>query len=77
MTSIIDIVKIKKIKELHKDDQKDPYRKPLEVCVVCGAVTDIPADTPIRERKWYVPGGGQLCRKCCMELYETDDLRSL
>lgn len=48
-----------------------------ERCAVCGAVTDVPADTPISGRKCYVPGGGQLCRKCCIELYGTDDLRSL
>ena len=48
-----------------------------ERCAVCGAMTDVLADTPVSGRKCYVPGGGQLCRKCCIELYGTDDLRSL
>ena len=48
-----------------------------EKCVACGATTNVPVDTPISERKCYVPGAGQLCRKCCIELYGTDDLRSL
>ena len=48
-----------------------------EKCVACGATTNVPVDTPISERKCYVPGAGQLCRTCCIELYGTDDLRSL
>ena len=48
-----------------------------EKCVSCGIATDVPVDAPVDERKCYVPGGGQLCRKCCIELYGTDDLRSL
>ena len=48
-----------------------------ERCIVCRRLTDIPVSMPVSERKCYVPGGGQLCRKCCMELYGTDDLRSL
>ena len=48
-----------------------------ERCVVCRAVTDIRKNMPVKERKCYVPGAGQLCRKCCIELYGTDDLRSL
>ena len=50
--------------------------KGYEKCVVCRATTDVPTDMPVSERKWYVPGAGQLCKKCCMELYGTDDLRS-
>ncbi len=49
----------------------------MEVCAACGAVTDVPVDTPVGERMCYVPGGGQLCRPCCMELYHTCDLRTL
>lgn len=41
----------------------------FEKCEVCGAVTDIPIDMPIQERKGYIEGAGQLCKKCYYELY--------
>lgn len=53
------------------------FEKPLEVCAVCGVMTDVPVDTPVSERKCCVPGGRQMCRACCMRLYHTDDLRTL
>lgn len=49
-------------------------KKNFERCVLCGEVTEVPRLKPIGERKCYVPGAGQLCRKCCMELYGTEDL---
>jgi len=55
----------------------DPYSKPLERCISCGEFTDVPVNTPIKDRAFYVPGAGQLCEKCCVELYGTKDLRTL
>lgn len=46
-------------------------------CVVCKKRTTVLENMPVSERKCFVPGAGQLCRKCCIELYGTDDLRSL
>ena len=31
-------------------------------------MTDVPKALPIDQRTGYVPGGGQLCRRCCREL---------
>ena len=69
---VIDISNYKK-----KPKSQDPYGSPLERCIACGEMTDIPVNLPISERKTYVPGAGQLCEKCCVELYGTKDLRSL
>lgn len=44
--------------------KKDVYER----CVLCGAMTDVPKTLPIDQRAGYVPGGGQLCRRCCREL---------
>ena len=62
----------KRKKESGENDTCD-----YEKCAACGVTTNVPSGTPISERKCYVPGAGQLCRKCCIELYGTDDLRSL
>lgn len=48
--------------------------KKMERCVLCGAVTEVPVDQPVSERKCYIPGAGQLCSDCCRELYGTEDL---
>ena len=40
-----------------------------ERCVLCGSVTDIPADLSIDRRSCYVEGSGQLCRNCWQKLY--------
>ena len=52
----------------------DRKEKNLQRCVLCGAVTDVPVQMPVSERKCYIPGVGQLCRDCCRELYGSDDL---
>ena len=38
--------------------------KGTDLCVLCGADTGIPAETPIDQRVGYVEGSGQICRKC-------------
>ena len=65
------------LKKISSVSEAGSIDRNYERCVVCGARTDVPVDTPVGERKCYVPGGGQLCGKCCIELYGTDDLRSL
>lgn len=49
----------------------------FEVCVLCGAPTDVRIDEPIENRKAYMPGAGQLCDRCCGRVYGTDDLRAI
>lgn len=41
----------------------------MERCVLCWRETDIPKDTPVSRRKYYLEGQGQLCAKCYYELY--------
>lgn len=35
-----------------------------EVCIMCGAITDIPTSMPLKMRTGYLSGAGQLCEKC-------------
>ena len=60
--------------KIHTEQHKKDYAEKTERCVLCGALTDVPIQQPVSERKYYIPGAGQLCRKCCMELYGTDNL---
>lgn len=60
--------------KFYTEQHKEKYAEQMERCVLCGAPTDVPVMQSVNERKCYVPGAGQLCRKCCMELYGTDDL---
>ena len=39
-----------------------------ERCVLCWHLTNVPQNTPISQRKYYVQGQGQLCAKCYYEL---------
>ena len=59
-----------------KTSQMDSDRNSFERCVLCGAVTDVLRQQPVSERKCYVPGAGQLCSDCCMELYGTDNFET-
>lgn len=56
---------------------KEKYQESLERCTVCNCITDVPVNTPITERKTYLPTGGQLCSECCWKLYHTHDLRTI
>lgn len=38
-------------------------------CVSCGKETEFTADMTIDERKYYVEGSGQLCKKCYERIY--------
>jgi hypothetical protein len=35
-----------------------------ELCVLCGAETDVPVAIPVDQRKGYVEGAGQCCADC-------------
>lgn len=41
----------------------------MERCVLCWRETDVPKDTPVNRRRYYLEGQGQLCAKCYYELY--------
>ena len=55
-----------------KTSQMDSGENSFERCVLCGAVTDVPRQMPVSKRKCYIPGAGQLCRDCCIDLYGTE-----
>ncbi len=69
--------KQKTIKDKEQTEDGHIARESMERCVSCGIVTDIPVDKDISERSCYVPGIGQLCKKCCMEIYGTIDLKQI
>ncbi len=45
-------------------------RKQMDRCVLCWQLTDVPKNTPISWRKYYVQGQGQLCENCYYELFK-------
>lgn len=38
-----------------------------EVCVICGAITNVPKSRPMELRSDYLPGAGQLCHECAIK----------
>lgn len=42
--------------------------KEHDLCIECGEDTGYDKDTHIAERKYYIQGCGQLCRKCYMQI---------
>jgi len=38
-----------------------------EICIICHCETDIKKSTPVDQRKYYVQGFGQLCKKCYLK----------
>lgn len=45
-------------------------RKLMDRCVLCWRLTNVPKNTPISPRKYYVQGQGQLCENCYYELFK-------
>ncbi len=54
---------------MSKTNEINENLKDYEKCVICGTVTDVKYDTPLVERKEYIEGTGQLCRKCYFETF--------
>lgn len=50
--------------------KKDLLCEEFEECVLCGNLTDIPKTLPIKFRKNYEIGVGQLCDDCSFRLSE-------
>lgn len=55
--------------------EENEKEQEFEACVLCGCLTDVLKSEPVGERKTYISGSGQLCRKCCWEIYKTLDVR--
>lgn len=41
----------------------------LERCALCGRLTGVRKDVPVKQRKYYVEAAGQLCAACYAEVY--------
>lgn len=46
-----------------------------EICVICGKETEYTFDTHIQERKYYVEGVGQLCKRCYYLIYYGEKIK--
>ncbi len=44
----------------------------VDRCVICGNFTPYSYNTPTLLRKYYVEGGGQLCKTCYDKIYKED-----
>ena len=59
---------------MSEQDKKTPSEKSrYDRCVYCGQFTEFTADTPICLRKYYIQGGGQLCRDCYEDIMSCED----
>lgn len=49
------------IADMDKRKQQCTVPGEMERCVLCWRETDVPKDTPVSRRKYYLEGQGQLC----------------
>ena len=49
----------------------------LDICVICGAITDVPLSKPIDNREFYEVGCGQLCRNCYIKLHSDEGINNV
>lgn len=47
----------------------------LEICVLCKELTDVPRDTPIGKRVYWVEDSGQLHRQCYLDIYGPEQVK--
>lgn len=40
-----------------------------DVCVICNKETDYDVNIPVQYRKYYIDGGGPLCKTCFNRVY--------
>lgn len=51
------------------NDEKDARTNDeYEKCIICRKQTKVLKSTPIKERKYYVEGAGQLCKECFLDM---------
>lgn len=43
--------------------------EPFDLCVVCRRPTEFRKSDPVRNRRYYIEGAGQLCSSCGERLY--------
>ena len=49
---------------IQKKTLAETNQEEYEVCVMCGALTDVPKSMSVDLRTGYYCGAGQLCRRC-------------
>lgn len=64
---MITLVILREIEPDEEENGKDDSAE-MERCVICGAETNIPRNLHIAFRDCYIPGVGQLCRKCWLKI---------
>lgn len=56
-----DVYDFNEEKDRRSDDE-------YEKCVICKKQTNVLKSTPVKDRKYYVEGAGQLCKECFFEM---------
>jgi hypothetical protein len=54
----------KTVADLFSEGQNLEEKIKMDICVLCGKITDYPVNMTINLRKAYVEGAGQLCEGC-------------
>jgi hypothetical protein len=63
---------------MEKEELKEKLlkmNKGKEICIICGKETEYNFDTPIQERKYYIEGVGQLCKRCYYLIYYGEKIK--
>lgn len=53
---------------MNNTENKPKITVETEKCILCGKDTEIPVTTPIKERKHYIFGCGQICSECSSKM---------
>lgn len=53
---------------MNSTENNPTYSVETEKCILCGKDTEIPVTTPIKERKHYIFGCGQVCSECSAKM---------
>lgn len=52
-----------------KERAKEKFQEEYEECVLCHKKMHIRVSQPVCIRKFYIEGGGQLCKNCYQNVY--------
>lgn len=64
-------------KDFQQENRERQYSHVTERCVSCYQQTEVPVDMKLEERPYYIPGCGQLCSQCYLEIIEIKQGLSL
>lgn len=52
--------------------KKETVQTGFEECVLCEALTNVPKNMPLENRKNYIVGSGQLCFNCALRIVQKE-----